>query len=75
MAVHGATPSRIMPAMYSVPVCGSTMSANSTLKNSQPSAAMVNGLISQFTTRVSSRPLGLSPTRFMAAKSIWIIIG
>ncbi|MDT4848451.1 hypothetical protein FQZ97_825400 [compost metagenome] len=75
MAVQGATPSRIMPAMYSLADCGSTKGANRYLKNSTPSAAMVKGLMSQLITTVSIRPCGFLPTSRTAAKSIWIIIG
>jgi hypothetical protein len=75
MAVQGATPRRIMPAMYCVASPGSTRSANSTRKNSQPNAAMENGLMSQFTTTVSASPLGRRPTSRMAVKSICTIIG
>ena len=64
-----------MPAMYSDADCGSTQPANRWSKNSTPSAAIVNGLISQFTPSVSSSPCGRRPTSRTAAKSIWIIIG
>jgi len=75
MAVQGATPSRIMPAMYSLADCGSTQGAKTYWKKNTPSAAMVKGLMSQLTTSVSSRPRGFLPTSFTAVQSIWIIIG
>ena len=75
IAVQGATPSRIMPAMYSLADCGSTHGAKMYWKNSTPRAAMVKGLMSQFTTRVSSSPCGRLPTSLMARQSTWIIIG
>ena len=61
--------------MYSVADRGSTQPAKITLKNSQPNAAIVNGLISQLTTSVSIRPLGFLPTSLRAEKSICTIIG
>ena len=64
-----------MPAMYSLADCGSTQGAKITLKNSTPSAAMVKGLMSQFTTSVSTSPRGFLPTSLMDDQSIWIIIG
>ena len=75
MAVQGATPSRIMPAMYSRADCGSTKDANTCSKNSTPSSAIVKGLINQLTTSVSTRPPGRRRTSFTADQSIWIIIG
>ena len=36
---------------------------------------MVKGLISQFTTSVSNRPLGRLPTSLTELQSTWIIIG
>ena len=64
-----------MPAIYSCADAGSTKSANSTLKNNQPKAAMVKGLINQLMTTVSNNPLGFRPTSFMEEKSICTIIG
>ncbi len=64
-----------MPAMYSLADAGSTQGANRYWKNSTPSAAIVNGLISQLTTSVSASPPGRLPTSFTALQSIWIIIG
>ena len=61
--------------MYSLADCGSTQGAKMTWKNSTPSAAMVKGLMSQFTTKVSTRPCGFLPTSRTACQSIWIIIG
>jgi len=75
MAVQGATPSRIMPAMYCCADCGSTQGANRCWKNSTPSAAIVKGLISQLTTSVSTSPRGRRPTFLIDDQSIWIIIG
>src|SRR5690554_8229256 len=64
-----------MPAIYSLADCGSTRSTNKILKNNQPKAAMVKGLISQLTTKVNSKPLGRRPTSLTAEKSICTIIG
>ena len=61
--------------MYSLADCGSTQGANTYWKNSTPSAAMVNGLTSQLTTRVSASPRGLRRMSFTACQSTWIIIG
>ncbi|MNT90198.1 hypothetical protein D3C72_2310570 [compost metagenome] len=54
---------------------GETRSANTCWKNSTPRIAMVKGLISQLTTSVTHRPLGLRPTSFSEAKSMLTIIG
>jgi len=50
-------------------------STKSTLKKSQAMPNIVKGLMSQFTTVVTTRPFLRSPTRLMAAKSICSIIG
>ena len=75
MAVHGATPNRIIPAMYSLAVCASTMSAKNTLKNNQPNAAIVKGLINQLITSVKIKPFGFLLTSLMDEKSTCTIIG
>lgn len=54
---------------------GAISSANTTSKKSTPRAAIVKGLISQFTTRVMIRPLRRSWTRRTAEKSTATIIG
>ena len=75
MAVHGATPNKIIPAMYSLAVCASTISAKKTLKNNQPKAAIVKGFINQLITKVKKIPLGFLPTSLMEVKSTCTIIG
>jgi len=75
MAVQGATPSRIMPAIYSLADCGSTSPANRYSKKRMPSAAIVNGFINQLTTSVMQIPFGFLPTSFSDAKSTFTIIG
>ena len=67
--VHGATPNKIIPAMYSLPDSGLTQSTNNNLKNSQPNAAILNGLMIQLIVIVSIRPLGFLRTSLMAEKS------
>jgi hypothetical protein len=64
-----------MPAIYSVAVSGSTRSAKNTLKNSQPRAAIVNGLISQFIVKVMTRPFGLFRISRIDPKSTCTIMG
>ena len=75
MAVHGAAPSRIRPAIYCPAVPGSMKGAKTHSKNSTPRAAMVKGLISQFTARVMIIPLGRWCTRARLVKSTATIIG
>ncbi len=60
MAVQGAAPSKINPAMYWPTFSGPSMSTNSHSKKNQAMANMVNGLISQLTVRVIIKPLGRS---------------
>ena len=47
----------------------------SQLANNTPSAAIVNGLISQLTTSVIHKPFGFFPTSLSDAKSTFTIIG
>ena len=75
MAVQGATPSRIMPAMYCCASAGDTHPAKTNSKKNTPRVAMVKGLMSQFTSKVSARPRGRRPTPRTALQSIWTIIG
>ena len=75
MAVHGATPSRIRPAIYWVASSGGIRPAKKTRKNNTPNAAIVNGLISQFTTSVTISPLGRRPISWRLPKSTDTIIG
>jgi hypothetical protein len=63
------------PAMYCCASAGATRSANTTSKNSTPSAAMVNGFTSQLTASVITSPLGRSPMWPRLAKSTLTIIG
>jgi len=64
-----------MPAMYSSASSAGTKSANTTRKKSAASAAIVNGLMSQFTISVRTRPLGRRPTAAIERGSIASIIG
>ena len=75
MAVQGAAPKRISPAMYSGTFAGSIHPANRWLKNSTASAAMVKGLISQLITSVITNPSGRCPTSRNERKSLAVIIG
>ena len=75
MAVQGAAPSKIMPAMYWLALAGSIRSAKTNSKNKTPNAAMVKGLSSQLTTRVITMPLGRSWMRLRLVKSTDTIIG
>jgi len=68
--MQGATPNKIMPAMYSLILRGSTKSANKTLKNNQPKPAIVKGLMSQLMMSVSHRSLVFFPVFLIEAKSI-----
>jgi len=58
MAVHGATPSSIVPARYRSISAGSRNLPKITLKNSQAKKAMVKGFIAQLAIRVSPTGLG-----------------
>jgi len=69
MAVHGAAPSIMAPAMYSPASAGLMKAPYSLEKNIQAKNAMVNGFISQFTVSVSSSPLGFLPTFLIDEKS------
>src|SRR5690554_1366189 len=75
MAVHGAAPSRMAPARYSLASSGAMNGSNTTIRKNQAMANMVKGLISQFTVVVMASPLGSLRTPTMALKSIWAIIG
>ena len=75
IAVQGAAPKRIMPAIYCPAVPGSMKGAKISSKNRRPSAAMVNGLISQLTVSVITSPLGRSWMRASDEKSTATIIG
>jgi hypothetical protein len=61
--------------MYCPAVSGSMKGAKIHSKNSTPRAAMVKGLISQFTVSVMIMPLGRSCTRARLEKSTATIIG
>lgn len=63
------------PATYSAANSAGIHPANSFVKNSQPRKAIENGLTSQFTKRVTNRPVGRRPTPRIDAKSIFSIIG
>ena len=63
------------PATYCVASSGAMEGAKTTSKNSTASAAMVKGLISQFTASVMRRPFGCRATPATAPKSTPIIIG
>jgi hypothetical protein len=74
MAVHGAAPSRMAPATYSVasPV---DERGEDDLEEEPREANIVNGFTSQFTTRVTVSPFGWRRTPSTLRKSIWSIIG
>jgi len=61
--------------MYWPLVPGSMKGAKTQSKNSTPRAAMVKGLMSQFTASVMIMPLGRSCTRASDRKSTATIIG
>jgi hypothetical protein len=61
--------------MYCPALAGSIRPAKTCSKNSTPSAAMVKGLISQFTTSVMTSPFGRSWMRRRLEKSTATIIG
>ncbi len=61
--------------MYWPASCGAIRSANTISKNSTPSAAMLNGLTSQFTTRVMMSPFGRRWTVRRLATSMATIMG
>src|SRR5690554_6109082 len=75
MAVHGAAPSNMAPARYSLASSGAMKGSNTTIKKNQAMANMVKGLISQLTVVVMANPFGSFLTPTMALKSIWAIIG
>ncbi len=75
MAVQGAAPSMMAPAMYSPASSGVIQAWYNFEKNSQAKNAIVKGLISQLITRVRITPLGLRPTLLMLVKSTCSIIG
>src|SRR5690554_4906427 len=75
MAVHGAAPSKIAPAKYSLACSAGINGAKIMVKNSQAIANIVNGLISQLTLVVIIKPLGWRRTFNTALKSTCTIIG
>ena len=75
MAVQGAAPSRISPAMYCCASAGAIQAAKTCSKKSTASAAMVKGFTSQFTASVRISPFGRSPIWARLAKSTATIIG
>src|SRR5690554_2626310 len=75
MAVHGAAPSKIAPARYSLACSAGINGAKIMVKNSQAIANMLKGLTSQLTLVVIIKPLGWRRTFNTAPKSTCTIIG
>src|SRR5699024_1662502 len=75
IAVQGAAPKRIAPAMYSLASSGLKNGLNTTKKKKAEIPYMVNGLINQFTTVVKINPLGFFVAFTILLKSIFNIIG
>ena len=75
MAVQGAAPSRMAPAMYSFASSGVIQAAYSLVKNTHAKKAMVKGLINQLTTTVRPSPFSCGPMRRTLSKSTCTIMG
>ena len=75
IAVQGAAARMISPAVYSLAISGPIHAAKRCCMNTHASRAILNGLISQFTTSVTSSPLGRLVMPPMALKSTFNIIG
>src|SRR5690625_7769334 len=75
MAVHGAAPSRIAPATYSVVRLPSIHGAKITWRKSQARKNIVHGLMSQFATSVTTSPFGCRRTPRTLLQSLWLHIG
>ena len=75
MAVQGAAPRRTLRQDTASASSGRDPRLKTTLKKNYAIANIVNGLMSQFVTVVTTRPCFFSPTRLSEAKSICSIIG
>ena len=75
MAVQGAAPNRTAPARYSRAISSGIKALKKMKKNSQATANMLKGLISQLTVSVIVKPLGILMAFTMLPKSIFSIIG
>ena len=75
IAVHGATPNNIIPAMYCLESSGESKLEKNISKKRIPNIAIVNGLMIQLMIKVKRMPLGLALKSIILAKSIFIIIG
>ena len=75
MAVQGATPKSIIPAIYCFASSGETKFLKKNSKNKIPSIAIVNGLTIQLIISVITNPFGAELNSLILRKSIFIIIG
>ena len=75
MAVQGAAPRIMAPAIYSPAKAGSIHAEYSFEKNIQAKNAIVKGLTAQLIITVHTTPRGFLLTCLMLVKSTWSIMG
>jgi len=75
MAVQGATPSRIIPALYCSTCSGERKPEKRWARKSQAKRVMVKGFTAQFMKRVRPMGLGERPALLISSKLICTMMG